>query len=326
MLYIKGRTTRSWLTKYGYILAAKLANRLVERCKGEKGVKLELTYERSQFEGPQDLYHTAKQKRHVGRFMHKLGRWMGESLSGRWLCKMEFQKGGYLHWHIILLGVTYIPHDVLTRLWSHGHAWVSRITKRRLQYVCKYVAKADGVPAFLYLEPMRSVKIIRASPGFWGDVEDPSDELEEEPDELPPNAEIREPPTELKLKGSYISIGQAIDRQQCKTVVRDDHGRFGNVDLDPWQVVEYVRRCGGKIVTAENGWLAVRDFTWDKVWALASAVSQERGRAAAPEAARSRSAASRSDAIHLIHGGNPTRQVIPTWLRDFFLETYGMGV
>lgn len=160
--------SKSWLSReFGPVAAARLRERLLERCKGEKGLFLTLTYDREKYDSPQDLYRRAAEERHVRLFVRELERKLRVDLTGRWLCKLEFQQGGWVHWHLLVLGVEFISHDILSDAWGMGFVWVRRMSRTNICYVCKYVAKDGEIPAFLYLERSRSVRIVRVSPGFW---------------------------------------------------------------------------------------------------------------------------------------------------------------
>lgn len=105
---------------------------------------------------------------------------MGYSLKGKWIRKLEFQDGGWSHFHLIIEAKDYIPHDDLYDIWGHGFAYINKMSKKRLHYFTKYIAKtADQLPNFLKVEPTRSIKIIAASPTWWHDT--PKTKQTEEP-------------------------------------------------------------------------------------------------------------------------------------------------
>jgi hypothetical protein len=216
MIAVKVTSSRSWLDReFGKVAAAKLAARLVDRVRGEVGVFLTLTYQREAWESPLELYRAAAEERHVRLFMRRLSAELGQSLSGRWLCKLEFQRGGWVHWHLVLLGVKRIDHALLHRAWGFGYVWVERLTPKCAAYVAKYVSKDGEVPAFLYGERSRSVRIVRVSPGFW---DRPSESREE--------AERRK----ADVLPWYRTVGQVLEAQEGKVVVRDvDTGRIASV-------------------------------------------------------------------------------------------------
>lgn len=249
MLSLRARSSKSWLDpRYCYKLSADLSERLIARCRGEKGVFLTLTYRRDEWDDPQQLYRAASDERHVRRFMERLGQLMDQSFSGRWLCKLEFQEGGWIHFHIILLGLTYIDHAMVAHAWGHGFVWIDRLNAGRIRYICKYVAKGGEVPAYLLIERIRSVKIVRVSPGFWGELSQPS--------------RPREPSERLQTVSAYIPIGQVIERGDHESVIRDeDTGRIWRVHENVGRLVFKLALMGCRVVGTEKGWCQVKGAT-----------------------------------------------------------------
>lgn len=164
---------RSWFDPKGAAASGcKLSERLKARVKGERGVMLTLTYRRDGGT-PRDYYRRASEEKHVAYFMRYLQTAIGVDLSGKWLRKMEFQRDGVIHFHVLLLGVNYLKHETLASCWRHGFAFVSRCTGAKVDYLCKYAAKGGGFPEFLLLERPRSVKFVSVSSGFWQQVPSP---------------------------------------------------------------------------------------------------------------------------------------------------------
>lgn len=327
MLHFKVRSTRSWLHhKFGKHLAGQLGQRLVDRCHGERGLFLTLTYARDDYDDPRDLYHRSRDERHVRRFMARLAKFLGQSLTGRWLCKLEFQRGGWIHWHVLILGIDRIEHAALTEIWGHGFTFISKATPGRIRYLCKYISKTGELPAFLYMEAIRSVKIIRTSSGFWND-QDKGDELGTCDDDLPTHnadgiaIDYIDEPKRQKLHNCYVSIGEIIERNEQQTVVRDDRGRYAHVNVDPWSFFEQLKRLGAQITGGHRGWIEVSGVTWDQVGAIAYDERQAREDAAAREAAGT-VPPSRSDGLYLTDGGNPPPRIIPKWLERVFAEQF----
>lgn len=243
---IRPRICRSWLdVDGGRILAAKLANRLISRCVGERGVMLTLTYNREGWNNARDLWRESNERQHVALFMRRLGRAIRMDLGGRWLCKAEFQRGGWVHWHIVLLGVEHIEHERLERSWGHGFVWINRITPGRLKYACKYVSKAGGIAPFLLGE--RRVRIVRTSAGFWGE-----DDKEQDREELDA---VDEPcrPTQF----GYVSVGERIRRARLGTIVRDEAGRVASIERPIHEVVTELQRRGVAVGRGGQGWIGV---------------------------------------------------------------------
>lgn len=168
----------------GKILASRVSKRLERRLvyarnNKQPGLFLSMTYDHGPYdpnsaEGPENLWDTAQKEKHVHVFMEMLESHLGRSLKGCWTRKAEFQTGGWLHYHVILLGVPFIPHHVLKDCWEHGHIFVTKIRPKHAHYMAKYQGKAGAYPDFLLDKPSRSVKIWGTSPGFWSPVETPT--------------------------------------------------------------------------------------------------------------------------------------------------------
>lgn len=170
MIEIRQVATDSWLDpRSAKRLSCALADRLWKRCQGHRGLFVTLTYDRSRYDSALQLYRQQSEAQHVALFIRKISRLLDFDLRGKWFCKLEFQKGGWVHWHLIILDIAKIPHQACTELWGRGHVWLRRLSRRSVRYCTKYVCKGAEVPAWLYLERPRSVKIIRVSSGFWGD-------------------------------------------------------------------------------------------------------------------------------------------------------------
>lgn len=301
MIEIKSIGTRSWLdARCARALSAALSWRLQERCKGEFGVFLTLTYDRTKYADPVDLYRRCAEEQHVPLFLRKIERFLGEKFKGRWLCKLEFQKEGWVHWHILLLGVRKIPHAALKRLWTHGHTWVSRLDKRNVRYICKYAVKSDEVPAWLYAERPRSVKIIRVSPGFWGQ---PARPRKREPD---PNESM---PMQLP---AYEPIGDRINHTEDRIVARDERGSYRQVRVDLGTLLAHLLESSCAIVGRRGKWLVI-DATFDEFEAAAQRAA-DAALAAAPPLPLSR--CSNPDA----EASESFRRSLPWWLDQWFRQ------
>lgn len=163
----------SWLDpESAGLLGWKLGKRLAARIAGCEGRFITLTYDRSRFADAQDCFDRARAQKHVSRFMRKLGQLLGVNLRGKWLCKMEFQEDGWVHWHIVLVDVGKIPHHKFCKLydlWGRGSINVKPLTEENAKYLMKYVAKDGNIPGWIYGYPSRSVKVVRPSQGFWND-------------------------------------------------------------------------------------------------------------------------------------------------------------
>ncbi len=190
IIQIRQSASRSWFDPAAAPMKARaLWLRLAARCRGHSGLFLTLTYDPQLFPDPMDLYYRSGEEQHVPLFLRKLERALSErdeygrlktdaydsqgralssfSMSGKWFCKLEFQKNGNIHFHLIILDAPNIPQDLMQSLWGRGHVWVKRLSPTNMRYCCKYVGKDDAYPPFIYGERVRSVKVVRVSSGFW---------------------------------------------------------------------------------------------------------------------------------------------------------------
>lgn len=148
-----------------------LSQRLENRMQSFTGKALfiTLTYRVDEYKNGLDLYRKQSEERHIRLFIRRLSNYLGQSLTGRWVRKMEFTKGGYPHFHLIIDSPRYIPQRDLNEIWGFGHTWINQAHWKHIKYFCKYLGKDLNLPSWLYLERSRSVKIVAASPCFWGD-------------------------------------------------------------------------------------------------------------------------------------------------------------
>lgn len=175
MSAIRRRPTGSWFDPASVpALSAELAARLQRRMCGEKGVFLTLTYEREHWADARACFRASQQHQHVALFIRALERAIGQSLRGRWMCKLEFQRDGFPHWHLIIAGLRFVSVERVQEAWARGFVWVERCSPKHLTYLAKYVSKGGTVPAWVLAEPSRSVKVVRVSPGFWREDARPS--------------------------------------------------------------------------------------------------------------------------------------------------------
>lgn len=223
-------------------MAFKLGDKLTRELKGEKAVMLTLTYDRTRYEGPRELYRQQREKRHVGRFINRLEKYLGRKLKGEWIRKLEFQKGGWTHWHIIIRGMNYIEHAELLKIWGHGHAFVTRASKTRLRYFAKYVAKPGDWPSFLLGERSRSVKLVATSPFFWRNTSAPTT------DAVKPRARYRPKPW-------YIPLAIRFHEQRNRTVVHN--GKYPRVHRVSYYDVISTAHDLGHVESLGAGWVAV---------------------------------------------------------------------
>lgn len=300
IIEIRPAKSKSWLDgSYSHVLASQLSDRLVNRCSGQNGLFVTLTYRRNEYEQPVDLYRSARDNRHVRRFVELVGKYINESLSGRWICKLEFQAGGWVHYHLIVLGISHIEHSALQSIWGHGFVWVNRLTPKRIRYACKYLSKGESLPKFLYSEPVRSVKIIRTSPGFWN--------------ETPKSGGGKEPPEEpasSKLSGCYVPIGSSIEMQEQCTIIRNPDGTQYEKRNEPcWQVAFNMIANGSQLLGTVDGWIQI---------SVPSCQTRQIRHAA--DSTLSEAMGGRRAALHLINNRKPPNR--HRWLDQYFEEKF----
>jgi hypothetical protein len=324
MIGLKAKVARSWLTAAGVAMAAQFRERLLERCKGEEeGRFITLTYRREPGETPQELYQRAKEDEHVRRFIRKLATSLGEDFTGRWMCKMEFQRGGWVHWHLLILGLGFTDWKMVERLWGHGFIAMKRMTDANIRYIAKYVAKGGEVPPFLLLERSRSVRVVRVSPGFWGDVEPPADSYVRKREPIAWSHEIDDETgelTEVPCTGPlpwYRCVGQMIEESERGVVMRDaETGVFGQVKVDAFQLFVALSKIGARVVGGSDGWLWFDSITMDDVREVGGLLSGLPSRAAGSPAAK--------PPLYLIGSPDPGKEVVtPRWLEWFFWWDFG---
>lgn len=293
MFLLRKKDSGSWLDpESSRLVAWKCGQRLWKRCEGRRGLFVTLTYRRDEYQNSLDLYRRASEEQHVPLLLRKIARRLKVSLKGKWFCKLEFQRGGWVHWHLIILDVDRIDHAELHQLWGRGFVWLKRLTKRNCEYACKYVAKGNALPAWLYLEKPRSVKVIRVSPGFWGEPSRP-------PKEPDPYDEYG--PGQGTIVDAFVPIGVKL-RAERGCVARRLHRRISLGVSMPELVTELNRRGVRVLGPSWRGWL-VFDGTLQQVEDAANAC---RGRR--PQAARGTRAA-----LHSNSSSNPDAPPVYEW-------------
>lgn len=145
---------RSVVTEFSRASRLRLLQKMATiKANGLKSVFLTLTYGQS-FPSPREA------KRHLDTFMKRLKR-KHENISGFW--RLEFQRRGAPHFHLLLFNLPFLPKQELANNWfavigsaygdftsGESEAPFTRIEllsshKHASRYVAKYVAKADGV-------------------------------------------------------------------------------------------------------------------------------------------------------------------------------------
>ncbi|HEX5470564.1 MAG TPA: hypothetical protein VFW73_01700, partial [Lacipirellulaceae bacterium] len=247
---VRVKYSGSWLDpNCAGLLGWKLGQKLWRRCRGEVGLFLTLTYRRDEYASGQELYYRQQERQDVPLFMRRLSRALGVSLKGKWLCKAEWQSGGWIHFHLVILGQSFIDHALLERCWGHGFVWVKRLSKKNCLYLTKYVAKGGRIPLWLYGEAPKTVKIIRVSPGFWRRPGDPVPQ-EKKPAEVVLWSDGT-PVRGAKVHGCYVPIGI---RLRQRGVLLDFNGKIFSRRCEPscfmLQCLRYAQR-----VWQADGWI-----------------------------------------------------------------------
>ncbi len=268
-------------------MAATLRARLLRRLKGCRGVFITLTYRREEWVSPLELYRDASESQHVAMFIRRLQRALGTKLTGRWFCKLEFQSGGWVHWHLIIDGVKFIPHDELERLWGFGFVWIKPASPRNIAYCAKYLAKDGALPAFVLADRARALKVVRVSPGFW-----------REPAQSQPDR-----PERMKLN-AYECVGQRLERWRDQWQARDDRGCWAS-GAGLLSLLVSLSSLGA--VASAGRWI-VYPCTMGYLRARASAAQ-----AAAP-------------GVNLIDTGVPDSVNFPPWLSAVLADAYGVDL
>jgi len=99
------------------------------------------TIDRKQFSGGAEQAYLYIKKR-IRYFFRDLKNYLGCEI--RFIWKLEFQQGGWAHWHILLDYTNKIDHNDLTRIWKYGFTLIRRVESNRLPYEFKYICKEVG--------------------------------------------------------------------------------------------------------------------------------------------------------------------------------------
>jgi hypothetical protein len=82
-------------------------------------------------------------KNEFHRFMVYLKRYLNDSKLYYVVVREKQERGAY-HYHVILFGYKFIPHEVIASLWRLGFVWVSMVTNEKaIAYILKYVRKGS---------------------------------------------------------------------------------------------------------------------------------------------------------------------------------------
>jgi len=298
MLDLRSVPLRSWLNpQTAGSLSHAFRSRLEERMSGVPGLFITLTYERSDHASPLALYRAQSAERHVRRFISRLESYLGVSLNGRWCRKMEFQRGGWVHWHLVLDYPAKIPHRDLAQLWGHGFVFVSKIKGKHLRYMAKYAAKTGEMPGFLLGERVRAIKIVATSPGFW---------LRRRKSSNSP----KRPPCPL-----YIPLGMRLAKPPAIVLRNAAAGWFRTFNVDLAELCSRMRAEGIRFVPGKGPWMGFV-ARWRDVVRVASQLEAETN---ARPATRSGGAGFTRSLYR-----NPPPEP-PAWLADFLECEGGAG-
>lgn len=241
----------SWLDPTGgLILSRRLEKRLIKRAsvarkQKQPGLFITLTYDRKAWESPEHLWNEAAEHRHVPHFLKRLKRAMKHKAKFSWVCKKEFQEGGWLHYHLILYGLDYIEFETLREAWGFGHVYAQRVSRRRIGYLAKYNAKFGEYPQWLYQREARSVKIISVSQGFWK----PSEGDKQVDKRL---TESRRPLDEMRVQGCSdgLTLAERIEEARSFVVCKDSAGKWTKLEGDVNRIYAgmylHGHRCTGR--------------------------------------------------------------------------------
>lgn len=159
----RARHTRGAITEFSRRSRGRLL-RLVARLKPEaSGLFLTVTYR-------ENMRDHALAKKHLD----KLLRWLKYNYpAGAFLWRMEYQRRGAIHFHLLCFNVQFIEAGKVTAYWQNmtgdnSYPDVSEIQNRRkaTYYVSKYIAKVadgmDAVPSWLLSLSVRSARLALA--------------------------------------------------------------------------------------------------------------------------------------------------------------------
>ena len=115
------------------------------RSSGEPCVMVTLT-----FDGGPEEWGGAECKAAFNRFMVRFKRvfWCRDYVVAR-----ELQERGVYHYHVVVLGVRYLPVDELSSMWGVGFVWVTAYDQpgRAVAYALKYAGKGGRLHASYHL-------------------------------------------------------------------------------------------------------------------------------------------------------------------------------
>jgi hypothetical protein len=118
----------------------------------QKAVMITLTFDGT----PEDWTGEQCQKAFNG-FMTRFKRsyWVRDYLVAR-----ELQERGVYHYHMVVLGVSYLPFSEIDAMWGHGFVWLTAYDQpaRAMSYVLKYVTKGGRLHASFHLLDLLNIR------------------------------------------------------------------------------------------------------------------------------------------------------------------------
>ena len=164
---------KSWACRgCAFLLGKALVSRLMSRLEGCSVVMVTLTLSRDRFDTPGKALDFLKRNRSVARALSAWGESFDSDLSGRWFCKMELQRGGWPHFHVLIdLPEPMASLDLrksMDGFWSHGFSNVSEVCgPEAVRYLAKYAAKSSAQLEDLDSLPAHGFRWTMSSRGFW---------------------------------------------------------------------------------------------------------------------------------------------------------------
>lgn len=177
----------------------ELRDRLMPKVREFRAVLMvSLTVDPHVFDGdPRLAWRYVRQSRCVSRLVRALDR-AGLLHSRRFFYVVEWQKGGFAHFHM-LLDAAFIPHEILSAMWNRfrprwagdpapgrpglGFVWVSKGgpmgRAHAVRYLTKYLTKnpREGYPDWVMdAGGDQRIRRYEVSRGFWGEDSDKSPE------------------------------------------------------------------------------------------------------------------------------------------------------
>ena len=105
----------------------------------------------------------------------------------RYIWKLEFQKNGFPHWHMLLDYKKPICAIVLTKLWDYGRIDIKRCQDNKIPYTFKYVSKnIDGLPK--WFKEYKRPRLFQSSGIFPKKINNPDWSVSTENEEEVPNS------------------------------------------------------------------------------------------------------------------------------------------